>query len=222
MFHIGVLLHLMSAPWWQICQITPISKKVRRYALPALEGVMNHWAMFDMDGTLVDTDAANNQAYIKAMEQFFGYAPEWEASGITRITKSSLSLLLPNANAKQIYEISKLKNKFFDEFLCATTVIEKTIDYLKYYSNKNRAVLVTHSNPQRAKSVLKHYGLDIYFCHGFYGNINYMRSKYAIAADVMGLEISEVIIFENEIQQVELAIKSGFDKNKITIIIWWA
>jgi beta-phosphoglucomutase len=72
----------------------------------------NSVLLFDLDGTLVQTDTANNSAYLFAVKEILGIELKRQYDLGFRITREKLAYLLPEATANQLNQIIATKEKY--------------------------------------------------------------------------------------------------------------
>lgn len=69
--------------------------------------------VFDLDGTLVDSDYANFLAYEDAVTHVLSKHIKLDFSQSIRITRESLKELIPNITDKQLNDISSHKERIY-------------------------------------------------------------------------------------------------------------
>lgn len=129
-----------------------------------------------------------------------------------RLTRSKLRELIPSINVEQMHMIIELKEKYYDNFLPYTSIIEPVYNVLNKYNFTNNSVLVTNCREQRAISTLKYHGLLDKFTWIFFRKINDFGdrvNKFDNALSFLELDPSKVIAFENEQSEREDAAKAG-------------
>jgi FMN phosphatase YigB (HAD superfamily) len=176
--------------------------------------------MFDMDGTLVDTDYANFLAYTKSIQQVINSNFYFAYDSNTRFTREVLKEIIPWITEKDIEKIIELKNILYIELLSATKLNDSVAEITDKYSNKKEIILVTNSSKERAVSTLKYHGLFDNFSHKLYRQESRYKkiNKYGYTLNFFQIEPSSVVIFENEKSEIVNALNSGiFDSNIINI-----
>src|SRR5690625_5067255 len=86
--------------------------------------------VFDMDGTLIESDFANFLAYKAAIEEI---APEWKRllfNPNLRVTRKVLSSIYPGITKQQVDSITKLKDYIYPQFLSSTVSNDILVDLI--------------------------------------------------------------------------------------------
>ena len=146
--------------------------------------------LFDLDGTLVDTDELNRDAYRYALEKL-GYP---KTSGCeTRLTRKDLSFV----NADDLEKIIKLKQKYFAGIWLPYRITINTalMQRIKKYG-KDNCYIWTKASKNRVNSILKQCNLtsmfkSVLYDQKFNWHISMKTIQRAIGSD-------EFIIFDNE------------------------
>lgn len=162
--------------------------------------------IFDMDDTLVYTSYANFISYQVAIFETIGvYIPTQEQ----RFTKTTLKQMFPTLEDNLFQEIVSLKKEFFTYYM-QNTRINYILSYvLKQYSGKKNLILSTNSMKSRAILLLKHHNLYRYFDTVFYKE-HHKSNKYQTIVNELNIDINKTIVFENEIEQIDIAKGLGF------------
>lgn len=174
--------------------------------------------LFDMDGTLVDTDFANFLSYKKAIQSCVHLEKEIEFDPNKRFNRTSLKDLVPNLKEADYEKIIQKKEENYKEHLSETKLNKSVVDILLKYSQTNKTVLVTNCREDRALMTLNYHNLTDKFSNIFFRNIsdNGERiNKYKKAISSLSISAQTVIVFENESPEIEDAILAGISINKI-------
>lgn len=172
--------------------------------------------LFDMDGTLIDTDACNTKAYKAAIEVVLGgdYA---ELLDISRIERRVLRERLSWISEKQLADIIALKEKFYTQFIDDIRIIPSTMEILNRFGETHKVVLVTNARRGRTMQTLRHLHLENSFdaivtkddCNGC--------DKFTAAISRLNLKAQDVWVFENEEVQAMAAVAAGININHIIL-----
>lgn len=167
---------------------------------------------FDLDGTLVDTDFANNLSYEKAIKSVINSNSIIGFDLSERFNRTLLKKTIPNLSEIEIIKIVKLKELNYKEYLSQTKLKKVFVEILLQYSKTNKCALVTNCRENRAIITLNYHGLTDKFSHFFFRQFsdeNKKKSKFQHA--ILSLDISpkSVLVFENEESEIEDAIEAG-------------
>lgn len=174
--------------------------------------------LFDMDGTLIDTDFANFLSYKKAIQSVFQTDKEIQYSPNERFNRAQLKKIAPNLTEKELEKIIKLKEENYKENLTQTKLNRSVADILIQYSKTNKTVLVTNCREDRALITLNYHNLTNKFSNIFFRQISENGNrinKYQNAIKRLSLSVKTVIIFENEKAEIDDAILAGILINNI-------
>ena len=172
----------------------------------------------DMDGTLIDTDYANYMAYMCAVREVTKIENIVEFSPRERLNRESLRKRLPHLTDDQLESIVALKSRYFSKHLPETRVNNQIADLLRRCGNTNRAVLVTNCREYRAVETLKYHGLFELFSRLIFREQiveSGVLNKYASALLLLEVKPDDVIVFERDPVDVEMAMLAGIPKENI-------
>ena len=181
----------------------------------------NSVLLFDLDGTLVHTDEANNAAYLLAIKEILGLDVKNQLQSFLRVTREKLSFVLPQATVEQIEQIIAFKEKCFTRFLSCTHVNLELLSVLKEFQTRNRLILITRSQGERAFAVLKYHDLHNYFhdiIFQFQDSSSRWRSKIPQLLKDKNYNLQDLYLFENEEGERADALKNGLKTNQIIIV----
>jgi len=174
----------------------------------------------DLDGTLVDTDYANYFSYRRAVIEATRGTHNVEFSG-ERLNRESLKKRLPSLTDAQYETIASLKAEYFADFLSETRLNTALANLITKYSGTNKTVLVTCCRKKRAVETLRHHNLLKWFTRLIcWESLPQGRSsnKYESAISLMGASPETVLVFENDIADVENAVLAGVSRRNIISI----
>ncbi len=171
-----------------------------------------HIAIFDLDGTLIDTDAANAAAYDVALRRF-GFA------GIAGMSARVSSNIVRKAAKLCDDEMDAVITAKVAEYRCQLghTRLGPAADALRFVLyNRNtfsKIVLLTDSVERRAYETLRYWSLDGCFdeivCNGGRGD------KYANYFSSFDSDPAASVVWENENSQIHAAIAAGVRNENI-------
>ena len=170
--------------------------------------------VFDLDGTLVDSDYANFLAYEDAVTHILSKHIKLDFSQSIRITRESLKELIPNITDKQLNDISSYKERIYYKYLSKTKVNSKLIQIIAQFQGKE-FVLATDSRRCRAELLLNHHGLIGKFSRKIFRDDEDQRDKYARLMSEIPKERTTILVFENDGDSIELAIACGIGRDQI-------
>ncbi len=170
--------------------------------------------VFDLDGTLVDSDYANFLAYEDAMRHVLSKHIELDFSQSIRITRESLKELIPNIGDKQLDDIASHKDCIYHKYLSKTKANSQLIQIIARSKDKE-IVLATNSRRCRAELLLNHHGLIGEFSRKIFRDDEDQRDKYARLMAEITKERTPILVFENDGEAIELAIACGIGIDQI-------
>lgn len=176
---------------------------------------------FDMDGTLVDTNLANFLSYKKAIISVTKSDHNLSYNPNKRFNRSNLIKAVPNLDKSEYERIIQEKEKYYDDFLHETKLKTEVANILFKYSKSHKTVLVTNCRQERAMTVLKHFGLTDKFSDIFYRQFadnEEKINKFQNAILKLGVPPNLIIVFEDEISEINDAKIAGIPSNNILIV----
>ena len=174
--------------------------------------------LFDMDGTLIDTDYANFLSYQHAINLVYGCKVNITYDPKKRFNRSTLFSLFPDINEKDLNNIIRLKEINYKNFIHHTKLIPPISKILTKYYKTNTTILVTNCRKDRVITTLNFHNIDNKFNHILYREVNQNGervNKYSNAIEKLNLEIDKIIAFENEEIEIIDALKAGINAEKI-------
>lgn len=172
----------------------------------------NKIAVFDLDGTLIETDAANSAAYHAVMQKYgvdvFGVYGRVTASVIRQILydngKNDVDVIIDEKVAAYCHELWRTRlGPAANELECV--MVERAVF--------DKVVLLTDSSERRAMETLNYHSLagcfDEIVCNGGQGN------KYANYFKAFDSDPAACVVWENEEGQIKSAIAAGVKMENI-------
>jgi beta-phosphoglucomutase len=158
---------------------------------------------FDLDGTLVDTERANFEAYRIAIKYKVGVniKPQQfkETNGLSY--KEFLPMIVPDIDSKMIEEISHHKRIAYGELMHLTRANTFLVDFLQNIAGYHQTALVTTAKRANAQAVLAAHDLQHLFDVVVYGDdvkkLKPHPAAYLRALNLCQLEPNEALAFED-------------------------
>ncbi len=162
--------------------------------------------LFDLDGTLLDTDMANNGAYLYAIKQVLGNESFPELSCLKRITRKDVAILDGIDEATLNIIIDKKKWAYRNQLKWGNSASIITTEILKRHFRYNNCYIVTSAERSRAELLIRDYGLDTLIKDVIYAN---SEDKYRGIAEKIGVDATKIILLEDNKDAIANAIKNG-------------
>lgn len=176
--------------------------------------------IFDLDGTIVNTDKANFLAYKEAIREIKNIDLSLRYSKNERLTRNKLKEVLPSLNNQEYKEIIEIKNTVYVKYLQETSINNSVLEIINNFSKTNRVILSTNSYKERADLILEYYNLTDAFDDKFYKNDhNKENNKFKYVIDYLKVDPSLAIVFENENSEIRQAKLAGIPSKNI-IKLW--
>jgi len=175
----------------------------------------SHLLVFDLDGTLVNTDMVNYLAYKDAIQQIIGLDLAIAHNKYERFTREKLFSIVGNLTDIQYKKIIKMKNEVYQKYLSKSKVNTFMLDVIQQFINTNKIILATNSRKNRAEMVLQYHGLTNIFDYLFFKEEYNQKSKFLHVINYFGVSASLIFVFENDNDEVRKAIESGIPDGNI-------
>jgi FMN phosphatase YigB (HAD superfamily) len=164
-------------------------------------------AIFDMDGTLIETDAANNAAYMIAARQVGGIRI---AGFYGRITAGVFTQSIEGGRKTDVDVIVEAKVAAYCKQLWMARLGAAARDFECVLLNRecfNKVVLLTDSTERRTMETLKYFGMAGYFdeivCNAGHGD------KYMNYFNAYDTDPAASVVWENEEGKIQSALAAG-------------
>lgn len=180
--------------------------------------------LFDMDGTLINTDYANYLSYRQAIREVMHGMLDIPFDPNRRFNQEELKKRFPHLDNININKISNLKSELYKRYLTETKINSCLVSKLRIFNKTNKTVLVTNCREERVNMTLRHHGLTECFSHIFCRNTSSeekLKNKYMDALIRTGTKVELVLVFENEASEIENAILAGIPRENIINVSAW-
>lgn len=177
--------------------------------------------VFDLDGTLVDTDEANFLAYKEAIKKIMNINLKMPYTKNERYTRKSLYSTVEKLTTEEYRNIIKIKNNVFYKYLEKSKINKVALKSIARIPKKNKIILATNSSKNRANMILKYHNLKESFNFIFYKEdyaTQNIENKFEYILKNLKIDPSLVIIFEDDINEAENSIRLGTLEENIFII----
>ncbi|MUG32561.1 HAD-IA family hydrolase [Psychrobacter sanguinis] len=163
----------------------------------------------DLDGTLIDTDKANNLSYLKALKR---YLPNIDFTNESRITRTTIEKYC--SDKLLIKKIEEMKCNFYNDFLEHTFLNQEVLDQLVKYKKTADLYLVTKGSRERIVQLLNYHRCIDIFDRAFF--CKPIPDKYNYVLEQIRCDPRRIVVFENDSEEILDAIKAGIPEQNIT------
>lgn len=157
--------------------------------------------VFDMDGTLIDTDESNFNSYKDAVWDVLSRNLEYVSD--VRFNRKTLREAIPDINERDIDLIVDRKEQIFSKHISETRLNNTLVEIADAVHYNFKTVLLTDSRKRRAESLLKCYDLDSLFSEKYYKEDFGGADKYTFFFSQNRLGDCPMVFFENEADNLE-------------------
>ena len=174
------------------------------------------YLIFDLDGTLINTDEANFLSYQEAIKNVKSIDLNSIYDNKERFTRDKLKSFVPYLTVQEFEKIIKMKTNLFQKYLKYTILNTSILEIINKFSETNQIILATNSHKIKADLLLKHYDLFNLF-HKKYYKENYLNkdNKYQYIIDNLKIDPNDIIIFEDNNTEKNKAINLGISSKNI-------
>lgn len=172
--------------------------------------------IFDMDGTLVNSDIANFNAYSEALSPTINLAQRYIAG---RITRASLSELGVSRNMQE--SVISQKREIYNKYLKDTIKMPLACKILEIVSKTNMTILATQSEKQKAIDTLHYHNLLAKFTHSVFREDlqEEQQNKYAHVVQKYNLNPQDIFVFEDNEIEIANALTAGIPQKNIISLL---
>lgn len=173
--------------------------------------------VFDLDGTLIESDFANFLSYKAALEKIVCPLPQLTFNPRIRMTREIIMTIIPSICEEDLAKVVKEKERLYKMYLSKTAINVQVAKILDLSVGKE-VILATSSLRERADLLLAHHGLADKFTRKYYKEENDLRSKYQQVLSEMRRDNESIVVFENEQLAIELALSAGFGTESVIMV----
>jgi len=168
------------------------------------------YLLFDLDGTIIDTDKANFLSYQEAIKNVKNIDLKSIYNDNKRFTREKLNLIIPNLTIQEFEKIVKLKTNIFKANLKYTVVNTYILEIINRFSKTNKIILATNSHKIKADLLLNYYNIFNLFDKKYYKE-SYVNqdNKYQYIINNLNIKLNDMIIFEDNNNEIYKAIELG-------------
>ena len=170
--------------------------------------------VFDLDGTLIDSDLANFLSYKAAAMHVLSCQVKMNFDPDIRITREKLAKIIPGICDIQLARIVAQKERMYPQYLSKTTVNMQLVDIIER-SKRKELILATNGRRSRADMLLDHHGLTDKFVGKIYWDAEDQRDKYMRLGPGTLKEDRSIVVFENDTNDIKSAIACGIRADQI-------
>ncbi|MDQ3284924.1 MAG: HAD family phosphatase [Actinomycetota bacterium] len=172
--------------------------------------------LFDLDGTLADTNSVHRVTWAEALRPY-GYDVTWDfyREYITgRVTTEIVADLLPGFSAEEGREIIENKEADFRERAVTLKPLPGLLDFVEKGREKGMKIaLVTNAPKENASTVLRVLGLDDAFdpviLADEVGSGKPDPAPYNAALEALGVSAEEAVAFEDSASGIDSSVAAG-------------
>lgn len=166
--------------------------------------------LFDLDGTLLDTNLANNEAYKYALWKVTGKSDYWQLSNLRRITRQDIAKL-PEITSQMLEEIVQYKKNTF-RYKKEYTFLYITHEILKRHSHYTRCYVISTADRERVLLLAQYYQLDRFVKDYIFADA---ENKYQDIASKLKVYPSKIVLFEDDKEAISNAVSNGINKEHV-------
>lgn len=175
--------------------------------------------IFDLDGTLVNTNKANYLAYKYAIYIIKKINIDNIHMKKDRFTRDKIWKIIPDINKLELKRIIELKEAVFHKYIKYTKLKHEIFSVLEGLNNCI-TILATRSSYTRAHQLLDYYNLeskfDYVFCKEDYRDKKVNKYKYIISS--MEIDADYVTIYDDDISEIHKASELGVRRENTYLV----
>lgn len=181
--------------------------------------------IFDLDGTLVDSSAANVKSYSQVFSDVgLEFPAEKYRSSFGLRFPEMMDHIAPGSDAEQRAKIKTLKAKYYVENINLVRLNDSLLELIKDVKAKSshKTALVTTASRQNVDNLLSHFSINKDLFNVIIVGEDVVNGKpepecYIKAIEFLKVKPEECIVFEDSQVGHEAAIKAGAKVVKVNI-----
>jgi len=174
------------------------------------------YLIFDLDGTLINTDKANFLSYQEAIKNVKNIDLNLIYDDKERFTRDKLNTIIPHLTVQKFEKIIEMKTSLFQKYLEHTILNTPILEIINKFSKTNQIILATNSHTIKADLLLNYYDLfnlfnKKYYKESYAGEDN----KYQYIINDLNIKSNDIIIFEDNHNEICKASNLGIPSENI-------
>ena len=158
--------------------------------------------LFDLDGTLIETEKANHSAYNLALSEFgLGIDYEHFRKYVGIDSRHFLAESFPNLKASDVNRIRTRKSTFYKEFFSETILNRNLFSFIDQFQTIERIGIVTTGKRDNVFDILDYHGVrnkfDLIITGSDVENPKPDAEPYLKAIELIGLPSNQILAFED-------------------------
>lgn len=177
--------------------------------------------IFDMDGVLFATQAANDEAYSRSLADFnITVAPDFYKRLYGNKFENVILQDHPQIDSDLIYQIKKNKHRYYSTLLSNIKENHSLIELIRFSRHHLSIGLATSAARNNALMILNHFNvLSLFDCTIFFEDVVTPKPDpqcYLLCAQRLNVPIENCLIWEDSAEGLEAARLSGAHYTKVT------
>lgn len=178
---------------------------------------INNVLIFDLDGTLINTDKTNFLSYKEAVLKVKKIDLKLLYKNKERFTRRQLYSIIPNLKNQEYKDIIEIKNGVYCKYLHKSKMNNFVFSFIEKFSQTNTIILATNAHKDRVDMLLKYHNLIKNFNHKFYKEDykSQQNNKFEYIVNYLNIKPHLAVVFEDDKIQIQKAVLSGIPTKNI-------
>lgn len=173
--------------------------------------------VFDLDGTLIETDSANHLAYDAAITHCLGQDHDVKLPTTKRVTREVLRECFVTTSQTMIQRIVQYKEEIYSQFLHATAINKSMLRLLELSQGKE-VILASDCRQLRGELILAYHGMSENFTRKYFSGNDNSIHKYEIVFRNLDLDSSRIVLFDDDPVSVAVALTIGVEADSAFLV----